>query len=375
MFFCSVHRIFVVMLRDFRRKLALELAHCIDNEVNRKHVLRQLFWECTLRCNLHCRHCGSDCRAQALVQDMPKEDFFGVLDNIAKHMNPREVFVMVTGGEPLLRTDLEECGRGFMERGYPWGLITNGLLLTESKLEALYKVGLQSVAMSLDGLETNHDWMRGHPGSFVAAERAIEAMVKLKAQSSKLKTQTFTFDVVTCVNQRNFDELKAIKDFIVRKGVRAWRIYMVVPMGRAKDDPEMRLSKEQLRGVFDFIKKTRKEGMIDVAYGCEGFLGKYEGEVRDTFFHCEAGISVGSVMADGSIAACASIRSNYNQGNIYQDDFMEVWEKGFIPHRTYKWRKTGGCKDCKHFRYCRGNGMHLRDENGNLIQCILQEMC
>lgn len=36
--------------------------------------MRQLFWECTLRCNLHCRHCGSDCKVKAGLQDMPLAD-------------------------------------------------------------------------------------------------------------------------------------------------------------------------------------------------------------------------------------------------------------------------------------------------------------
>lgn len=47
--------------------------------------MRQLFWECTLRCNLHCRHCGSDCKVKAGQQDMPLADFLRVLDNIRQH--------------------------------------------------------------------------------------------------------------------------------------------------------------------------------------------------------------------------------------------------------------------------------------------------
>lgn len=52
---------------------------------------------------------------------------------------------------------------------------------------------------------------------------------------------------------------------------------------------------------MEFIRKSRKEGRIHVSYGCEGFLGNYEAEVRDTFFACRAGISVGSVLIDGAI--------------------------------------------------------------------------
>lgn len=83
-----------------------------------------------------------------------------------------------------------------------------------------------------------------------------------------------------------------------------------------------------------------------MSYGCEGFLGKYESEVRDHFYSCNAGISVASVLADGSISSCPSIRSNFHQGNIYEDDFMEVWEKRFQVFRNREWARKGECADC-----------------------------
>lgn len=92
-----------------RKKLALELWRQRQQNMLREHPLRQLFWECTLRCNLHCRHCGSDCKVQVGQQDMPKEDFLRVLDSVAKKCDPNKVFVVISGGEPLMRDDLEEC--------------------------------------------------------------------------------------------------------------------------------------------------------------------------------------------------------------------------------------------------------------------------
>ena len=94
-----------------RRKLALEISRHIENNRAKEHPLKQLFWECTLRCNLNCRHCGSDCKKTANMPDMPKEDFLRVLDSVAAKTDPHQVFVVVTGGEPLMRQDLEEIGR------------------------------------------------------------------------------------------------------------------------------------------------------------------------------------------------------------------------------------------------------------------------
>ena len=350
---------------SLRKKLALELWRQQDKIARKEHPLKQLFWECTLRCDLKCRHCGSDCKMQSESKDMPKADFLRVLDSIARKTDPHKVFVIITGGEPLMRRDLEECAKAIYDKGFPWGMVTNGLHLTPQRWISLQRAGIHSMTISLDGLQEDHNWMRGNEQSFQMVSKAIDMLVAKEG---------FLFDIVTCVNRRNYPKLNDIKEFLISKGVKRWRLFTVFPVGRAAQDPDMRLTSEEFRGVFDFILGAREEGRIRVDYGCEGFLGNYEGEVRNRFFSCQAGISVGSVMADGSIAACASIRSHYNQGNIYEDDFMDVWENRYAPYRNREWMRKGECKDCSYFRYCQGNGMHLRDAEGNLLLCHLKRI-
>lgn len=353
-----------------RKRMGLEAARRIQLNLAKEHPLRQLFWECTLRCNLHCRHCGSDCRSLPPTMgktDMPKEDFFGVLDSIASKTDPHKVFVVVSGGEPLMRRDIVECGRGIYERGFPWGMVSNGLALTEEKFQALLAAGMHSMTISIDGLKENHNWMRGHEHSFDCVERAI----KLLAETD---SSYFQFDVVTCVTEHNYDELAVLREYLIKMGVRAWRLFTVFPVGRAVEYLSMQLSNEHLRGLMAFIRETRRDGRIKASYGCEGFLGSYEGEVRDGFFFCRAGVQVGSVLVDGNISACTSIRADYVQGNIYHDDFMDVWEHRFGLYRNREWMHKDECGECEMWRYCRGNGMHLRDDRGRLMTCQLMRL-
>ena len=348
-----------------RKRLGLELWRQHEANVRKEHPLRQLFWECTLRCDLHCRHCGSDCKMQPASADMPREDFLRVLDSIARRTDPHRVFVIVSGGEPLMRADLEECGRAIYLKGFPWGMVTNALHLTPERFQGLLRAGLHTMSISLDGLEADHNWMRGNDQSFRMVSQAIDMLVG---------TPEIVFDIVTCVHRRNYQKLDEIRDFLISKGVRQWRIFTIFPVGRAAQDPEMKLTDEEFRGVFQFIRRTRQEGRIHVDYGCEGFLGNLEGEVRDRLFSCQAGVVTGSVMADGSIGACTSIRADYHQGNIYEDDFMDVWENRFQPYRNREWMRSDECARCKHFRYCQGNGMHLRDGQGKLLFCHLRRL-
>jgi len=350
---------------SLRRRIALDIAASIRKSETADHPLLQLFWESTLRCNLKCRHCGSDCKQIANTPDMPKEDFFKVLDGIATHTDPHKVFVIVSGGEPTMRPDLEECGKGIYSRGFPWGMVTNAYGLTPERYSRLLRSGLHSMTISLDGLQENHDWLRGMPNSFERASRAIKMVVDSNA---------IAFDVVTCVNRRNFKELPLIKEHLISLGLKNWRLFSIFPTGRAAQDPDLQLPAEMFRGLLDFIKETRKEGRIKASFGCEGFLGHYEGEVRDHFYTCQAGVTVGSVLIDGSISACTSIRSDYHQGNIYTDDFWDVWQNRFQPYRDRSWMKKDECGDCKWWKWCEGNGMHLRDSDGKLMLCHMKRI-
>lgn len=345
---------------SLRQRIGLELARKTRDNLKEIHPLITLFWECTLRCNISCKHCGSDCRVTAGQKDMPADDFLRVIDSITPHVNPHKVNVVLTGGEPLVRDDLEKVGLALYKRGYPWGFVSNGLYLSRKRLDSLLAAGLHATTISLDGFEEDHNWMRGHKKSFEKATAAI----RMLAQEPDV-----TWDVVTCVNRKNYRYLSEFRDYLYDIGVRRWRVFTIFPVGRAALYPEFQLADEEFTGLMEFIKHVRQAKKMRLSYGCEGFLGRYEGEVRDSFFLCNAGIRVGSILADGSISACPSIRSNYHQGNIYEDDFMDVWNNRFEPFRNKDWAKKDECAACKLFRYCEGNGMHLRDDNGKLLVC------
>ena len=353
------------MRLGLKNRLMLELFRQVSEETVRKHELRQLFWECTLKCNMRCRHCGSDCKVSSVVPDMPFEDFRKVLERVAETYDPHKIMVVITGGEPLMRPDLEKCGKEIYRLGFAWGMVSNGRLMTRRKFDSLWASGLNSATISLDGFQQDHDWMRGVEGGFVYADAAVRMMA---AEPS------LAFDVVTCVNKRNFPRLREFRDYLVSLGLKNWRLFTVFPVGRAADDPELQIDNGQFRQLLDFIVQTRNEGKIKASYACEGFLGPYEGKVRDGIYTCHAGVSVASVLADGSISACASIRSDYHQGNIYEDDFVDVWENRFLPYRDRSWMRKDQCGDCKFFKYCLGGGMHLRTDEGKLLFCHMDRL-
>lgn len=350
----------------FRKSLALKLFSAYKKNETKIHCLNYILWECTLRCNLNCLHCGSDCKKDASINDMPARDFLRALDELGSLVNPNSTTIVLTGGEPLLRNDLEQIGQQLYHRGFPWGMVTNGMLLTPQRLQSLLDSGLRSLTISLDGLEYAHNWLRGNVKGFEKALTAIESAVQ---------APDLVYDVVTCVNQRNVNELSELKERLITMGVKAWRLFTIFSIGRAAQENELQLNPREFKALFEFIKQTRNEGRIDLSYGCEGFLGSYETQVRDNFFFCRAGINIASVLADGSISACPNLRENFIQGNIYKDNFAEVWKNRYQLFRDRSWTKTGACADCEYYSYCEGNGMHLRNEQtGELLFCHLHRL-
>lgn len=292
---------------------------------------------------------------------MPFQDFLKAVEPLAQRYPRDSVIIAITGGEPLLRPDLVECGKILRNKGLRWGIVTNGMLYDEAMHAKLTAAGLSSITVSLDGLEATHNWLRNHPESFQRALRALRLIAR---------TPGLAYDVVTCVHQRNFSELPQLKELLIENGIRNWRLFTISPIGRAAHNDELQLSRTQVEQVMQFIAEARQENRIRLTFSCEAYTGKYEEQVRDSYFFCRAGINIGSVLIDGGISACPNIDRGFVQGNIYQDDLLDVWDNCFQLMRDRAWMRTGMCRKCKDFKQCLGGAMHLRpSSNDHILRC------
>ncbi|HUT77091.1 MAG TPA: radical SAM protein, partial [Polyangia bacterium] len=321
------------------------------------HPLRYLFLEITQRCNLACRHCGSDCGREPREGELSTGEWLGFIDTLAGRFRPRDVFLVLTGGEPLCHADLPRILERAARHGFPVGLVTNGWLLDEHRVETLLRHGVTSVTVSLDGTRESHDWLRGVPGSF---DRALGGIRLLAREPLRF------LDVVTCAFPGNLGELDAVLALLEGAGVRRWRIFSIFPKGRAHGDPELLLAGEQTRRMLEWIAARRPvlaSRGFDLDFSCEGYLSRaVDAGVRSEPYFCRAGICIGSVLCDGAIAACPNITRELVQGNIRTDDFREVWERRFGRFRDRSWMRAGPCADCGEWSRCLGNSLHLWDE-------------
>jgi len=329
-------------------------------ELYEKPKLLDLFLEVTSRCNAKCEHCGSSCGYDQPIDEISAELLKKALKDIADKYNPNEILLNVTGGEPLMRKDLFDVMDYANKLGFRWGMTSNGMLINDDILDKMNQTNMETISISLDGLKETHENFRKVPGSY---DIILENIKKLqKVPSIKI------VQVTTVANKKNLHELEDIYKLMKEMNVISWRVINVDPIGRAKGNNEILLDKDEYNYLFNFIKEKREEKIMNVEYGCSHYLNlELEKELRDTYFFCATGICIASILSNGDISVCPNVerRKEFVQGNIKEDNFVDVWENKFKIFRNENRTSCETCKKCKNWKYCLGDSFHTWnfDEN------------
>ena len=324
-----------------------------------KPPLKNLFLELTLRCNERCIHCGSRCGEHDAVPELSLDQYRKILDDLKRDFGTKQIELDITGGEPLLRRDFYDIMSYAHALGFRWGMTSNATLIDAQAARRLYECGMKTISVSIDGLESTHDILRGMSGAYSRAMKGIQALI---SQGGFQHIQ-----ITTVVNHRNISELPEMFELLREVDIDSWRVINIEPIGRALDTPELMLSDDEYRRMFDFIREKRMEG-YPLTYGCSHFLGaEYERQVRDWYFLCNAGIYTASIASNGDILACLDIerRPELVQGNILRDSLKDVWEGEFKIFRSDLSDLNEICRDCDQCGFCHGGAHHSWDYDRN----------
>lgn len=337
-----------------KKKHMKQLADYRDKELRPKSELRSFFLEITPFCNEHCLHCGSRCGDIDVKDMLSKEEIFRLFDEVYENFHSDRLQLCITGGEPLLRPEFFEIMAYARDLGFEWGMTTNGTLITREVAEKLKECKMGTVSVSVDGIGEKHDWFRSSKGSYEKTMEGIKNLVDVGFDHVQ---------ITTVIHHSNIDSLDEMYEVVKKTGVRSWRVINIEPIGRAKDNPELMLTKDEYKKLFDFIEKNRFADKTEVCYGCSHYLGvERERELRKWYFLCNAGVYTASVMYNGDVGACLDIerRPETIQGNIRERSFTDIWKNEFKIFRT-DYRKCGKCKKCKEYKYCAGDSYHTWD--------------
>lgn len=130
-----------------------------------------------------------------------------------------------SGGEPLLYPSLPEVSHAAAELGMFTTVTTNGLLITASRLAALSE-SVHLLAISLDGIPSSHDRIRGRRGAFNSLVDRLELV----------RRSGIPFGFIFTLTQHNVHELTWVAQFAASQGARLLQIHPLEEVGRARSE-------------------------------------------------------------------------------------------------------------------------------------------
>lgn len=313
-------------------------------------VPHAISWNVTTRCNLRCDHCYLDASKRSAGDDLPTEACLRIVAELAE-VN-RQLLLIVTGGEPLLRPDLGEIVRAAAGAGMTVVVGTNGTLLSAGEARRLKEAGAAGVGVSVDaalrpGL---HDDLRGQEGAFDAAVAALRAC-RAAGLSTVVQTSVFRW---------NRDELRDAAELAADVGASAWNVYFLVCTGRGQGLTD--LGPDEYEATLHDLRRLQRdmEGRLHVAIRCAPHYRRVVAEdaAPAPTFHaypsgCPAATSYVRIGPRGEVTPCPYLPSV--AGDLTQERFRDIWERAPLLVRLRDRRALGGrCGPCAYRESCGG---------------------
>jgi radical SAM protein with 4Fe4S-binding SPASM domain len=303
-------------------------------------------WELTLGCNLGCLHCASSA-GRARAGELGLAEAVGICDQLPEMLVDEVIF---TGGEPLLNEHWREIAVRLAGLGIKTGMVTNGLLLSDTVVGEMLDSGMNAIGVSLDGPESLHDRLRASPGAF---RKSMENIANARKRGMRVT-------IITSVTGINIGRLEDIKDIVVSCGAWKWQLQPFFPVGRGKANPELDITKGQFLELGRYIKRTRP---IAKGLGLEIVPADSCGYFSSLDFPefgwkgCGAGRFSCGIMSDGRVKGCLSWPDSKSDGDLRTRRFWDIWfgEGAFAEQRRYSAADVvGDCAGCEVALECGG---------------------
>lgn len=301
-------------------------------------------WNLTQRCNLRCKHCYINAFT-AMPGELSTDEALRVLDGIAE-VGPGALLIL-SGGEPLLRPDLDVLVAGAAERGMTVVLGTNGTLLTLERARALAERGLSGVGISLDSLvASRHDTFRGLEGAWSATIQSIHA-----AHQAGLDVQ-----IQMTLTRQNLPELTQFLRFSREAGVRVLTVFFLVCTGRG--EALVDLTPEEYERVLQRLVQVEPEGVM-VRPRCAPTFRRILAQqkpdsllLRSDAGRCLAGKNYCRITPDGDLTPCPYLP--LVAGSLRKHSFGVLWRTAPLFQALRNPALQGRCGQCEYRELCGG---------------------
>jgi AdoMet-dependent heme synthase len=319
----------------------------------------------TRRCNQACKHCYLDAgtRQDGTEGELSTDECKALIGDIASLGG--ETMIVLTGGEPLLRPDLDELARHAADMELMVVIGSNGMALDAKRVRRLKKAGVSGIGISLDSLDpAYHDAFRGVPGAWAHTMNAIDAC----------RAEGLAYQLHFSVTDDNAHELESMIDFARRSEALVLNVFFLVCTGRgetvtnisaqvydnvlrrvtlaAHQEPELLIRAKCAPHFKRMAIELDPEWPITLAQGYEAG-------------GCLAGSRYCRVTPLGEVTACPYIEDSV--GSIRNQSFAEIWQSAPMFQQLRAPSPKGRCGECEYRKLCGGCRARPLARDGELM--------
>lgn len=316
-----------------------------------------LLAEVTHRCPLHCPYCSNPLELARAAQELSTDDWKRVLTEA------RELGVLqlgLSGGEPLVRKDLETLAAHARELGLYTTLVTSGVGFTRARAERLREVGLEHVQISFQDSDPV-------VADRIAGMRAVERKV---AAAELVRELGFAFTVNVVLHRANLDRVGEMIELAANAGADRVELANTQYYGWALENREALMpTRAQVEGARAVVDEAigRYRGRMQIVYVLPDYFEMYPKP-------CYGGWgSVYLVVApDGRVLPChgATQITTLQFANVRDHAMRWIWEESpaFQAFRGDAWMREP-CRSCSRrtvdFGGCRCQAFALTGDAAN----------
>jgi heme b synthase len=291
------------------------------------------------------------------------------MDEIVSFSKP---VIILTGGEPLLRTDIFDLVKHGSSKGLRMVMATNGTLFTEEIAQKLKTSGIQRISISLDGPDAEtHDAFRKVKGSFEGSLKGIEMV----------KKGGLEFQINTTITQVNLHLVPEILNLAVALGAVAHHIFLLVPTGRGRELKDQEISALDYEKTLHWFYEQIAQVPLQLKATCAPHYyrilhqqAKKEGkkihpqkEGLDAITRgCLGGISFCFISHVGQVQPCGYLELDC--GNVREKSLQEIWAQSEIFQRLRNINGyQGKCGRCEFRKICGGCRARAYETSGDYM--------
>ncbi len=323
--------------------------------------------EITARCNNDCRHCYINLPAgdrQACSKELTVQEISDIADQAVAL---GALWVLISGGEPLLRDDFAEIYLLLKKKGLLVSVFTNATLIGTGHIELFRQYPPRDIEVSVYGVTMeSYERVTGRPGSFASfmngLNRLFDNGIKVRLKAMAIRS--------------NFEELPAIAAFCRAHTKDFFRFDSQLHLRFDRNEKRnlMIISERLTPDEFVALERSDAERFSALEKSCDLLVNeKFTYRDDDYLFHCGVGKGSFTVSYDGKFRLCSSLWASGTVYDLRQGKLAEAWNE-FVPNiqnmRSCSPEYLGKCRSCAIVNLCLWCPAHADLETGELDRPI-----